>query len=141
MSSPGIKGAQKEMITIHYSKIDALITFRKHFGSPNYFKLFRAFYKLSVITSETQNNPFSLYMDRNSVIRGFKEVFGVENEEVAIRFYHMFVMTDGEMVFRTNPRKIDIESKAYKLEEAAQEPRSYQVDILRFYHICQLLFD
>jgi len=58
-------------------------------------------------------------MDRNSVIRGFPEVFGVENEEVAVRFYKMFVMTDSEMVFRTNPRKLDVESEAYKLEEAS----------------------
>jgi hypothetical protein len=42
-----------------------------------------------VIPEEAQNNPFAIYMDRLSTIRGFQEVFGIKEDEVAIRFYKM----------------------------------------------------
>jgi len=34
-------------------------------------------------------------MDENSSARGFKYIFGIEMEEVAIRFYRMFVEPQG----------------------------------------------
>jgi len=74
-------------------------------------------------------------MDRNSVIRGFKEVFGVDNEEIAVRFYKLFVMSDAELIFRTTPRRPELDQTAWKREESLLEPPLYQVDILRFYHI------
>jgi hypothetical protein len=51
---------------------------------------------LSEITPETENNVFNLYIDENSMIRGFDTVFGVDIEEVAIRFFKIFVEPPGK---------------------------------------------
>ena len=90
-----------KMIIIPEYKITKLIEYRNFFGSPTFFKIFRAFYKLSNIPYETQNNPFALYMDRESCIRGFKEVFDISFEEIAVRFYKMFTLSDDELFMKT----------------------------------------
>ena len=64
---------------------------------------------LSKIPSDAQNNPFAMYMSQRSCIRGFKFVFGIDIEEVAIRFYNLFV--DQEAV-----------------------PRVYEIDVVQFFN-------
>jgi hypothetical protein len=92
---------KNKIIVIKEAVISQLCKFRKQFGTPSFFKLFRAFYKLCNITTETQNNPFELFMDRKSCLRGFKEVFGIDIEEVALRFFRLFTLSDKEVIFKT----------------------------------------
>jgi hypothetical protein len=42
------------------------------------------------IPDDAQNNPLILYMDENSVLKGFRATFGIQNEEIALRFYKLF---------------------------------------------------
>ena len=46
---------------------------------------------LSNVPLDAQNNPFAIYMDDKSVIKSFKAVFGIESEELALRFHRLFV--------------------------------------------------
>jgi len=62
-----------------------------YFGIENYLKLFHIFYVLSQVTEETQNHPLLLFMDQRSVVKGFRFIFDIDIEEVAIRFYTLFV--------------------------------------------------
>lgn len=57
----------------------------------NFFNIFSCFYLLSRIPKSAENNPYALYMDEKSVVEGFRATFGIENEEVALRFYKIFV--------------------------------------------------
>ena len=98
------------------SKVNDLIKYREIFGHPNFFKVFRAFYALSHIPEESQNNPLVLYMNRGSCIKYFERVFGHENEEVAIRFNELFVEPDGL-------------------------PKMYNIDIFRFYYVMSTIFE
>jgi hypothetical protein len=76
--------------------IRELHSFKEHFGIENFFNIFKCFYLLSEITAETENNVFNLYIDENSMNRGFDTVFGVNIEEVAIRFFKLFVEPPGK---------------------------------------------
>ena len=64
------------------------------------------------INDDTENNIFSLYMDPFSVVRGFDSVFGVDVEEVAIRFFNLFV-------------------------EPLGKPKMQKIDINRFYYVAK----
>ena len=79
------KGA-RSMIHITREDCDELMKYRHFFGAPNFFKLFRSFYKLANIPEDAQNNPFSIILDENSVKRGFEDVFGIKNQELSLRF-------------------------------------------------------
>lgn len=77
-------------VPISEQEVRALHDYRKDFGQELFFKLFRAYYKLCVIPEDAQNNPFGIYMDRQSAIRGFEEIFGIKEEEIAVRFCKLF---------------------------------------------------
>jgi len=40
-------------------------------------------------------------MDRSSTIRGFKEVFDIDMEEIAVRFYNIFTLPEEEIMSKT----------------------------------------
>ena len=65
--------------------------YKEHFGIVNFLNIFRVFYMLSNIPKEAENNPFAIYMDQSSAIRGFSAAFGIDYEEMAVRFYNLFV--------------------------------------------------
>ena len=67
-----------------------LSKFKEHFGIENFYNIFKCFYYLTNISYDTENNVFKLFMDPISVVRGFDVVFGVDVEEVAIRFFKLF---------------------------------------------------
>jgi len=46
---------------------------------------------LSNVPEDAENNPFAIYMDQKSVIHGFRATFGIYNEEVALRFFSLFI--------------------------------------------------
>ena len=54
-------------------------------------------------------------MDENSAIKGFKAVFGIDNEEIAVRFYRLFVLPVNKHV------KMD------------------KISLLRFYYVVTLM--
>jgi hypothetical protein len=76
---------------IELDEVKELYSYRIHFGLENFFNIFRCFYMLSNIPKTAQNNPFLLYMDENSVKAGFKAVFGIDIEEISLRFYRLFI--------------------------------------------------
>lgn len=43
-------------------------------------------------------------MDKASTIRGFKEVFDIDNEEIAIRFYKVLTISKEEIMNLTLPK-------------------------------------
>jgi hypothetical protein len=125
----------ESLIIIGEHKVRKLVKFREQFGSPTFFKVFRAFYKLSLITFETQNNPLALYMTRQSCIRGFKEVVGLDVEELAARFFALFTVSKAELLAKT--------AHGYKHRE---DTRSYparkdKVSLLRFLKVVWCLID
>lgn len=65
------------MVLVDEKKVYDLIWYRTFFGNPNFFKIFRAFYKLANVPEDAQNNPFAMFLDKNSLMRSFEEVFGV----------------------------------------------------------------
>ena len=71
---------------------------------------------MSNVTPDTENNIFNLYMDTFSVVRGFDTVFGVDVEEVAIRFFNLFV-------------------------EPLGKPKMLKIDINRFYYVVKQICD
>lgn len=83
-------------------------------GLNNFFNIFHCFYMLSKVPRHAQNNPFALYMDEASVVRGFHATFGIDCEEVAIRFYKLFLLPPSE---------------------TADGKRMKSVDLLRFYEV------
>jgi hypothetical protein len=69
---------------------------------------------MSQIPECAENNPFSLYMDKESCLQNFKHLFGVDNEEVALRFFTMF----------TTPE---------------HKPFKPKVGILRWFNVCSMI--
>lgn len=65
--------------------------FKEHFGFENFYNIFNCFYLLSYIPEDAENNPLAIYMDQKSVIHGFRATFGIYNEEVALRFFLLFI--------------------------------------------------
>ena len=134
------------MIHIAGSYVQELVKYKGKFGAPNFFKLFRAFYKMCVIPKEAQNNPMCLYMDRASTIRGFKEVFNIDNEEIAIRFYKVLTISKEEIMMITLPKTEIANYNGKKMMESSssginlssannQYKRIYKIDLLRFYEV------
>ena len=96
------------VVLLNDRQISDFISFRAFFGNFNFFKIFRSFYRLANVPADAQNNPFSLRLDKNSLRRSFKDVFGIDNNELAIRFLQMFTDSIGL-------------------------PKMHKVDIIRFY--------
>ena len=96
------------MILINDKQISDFVSFRAFFGNRNFFKIFRSFYRLANVPADAQNNPFSLRLDKNSLRRSFKTVFGINNNELAIRLAGLFTDSIGL-------------------------PKMQKVDIIRFY--------
>ena len=63
------------------TKVHELIAFRTIFGGPDFFKLFRAFYALSHVPEEAQNNPLVIHMNSSSCIKYFEKVFVHDNKD------------------------------------------------------------
>lgn len=85
------EGAGKLMDLVLADQVRRLHARKEHFGVENFINVFNCFYLLSNVPRDAQNHPLALYMDAASAQRGFHAAFGVECEEVAIRFYHLFV--------------------------------------------------
>ena len=68
-----------------------LLKYKYTLGNLNFLNVFHCFYMLSNVPLDAQNNPFAIYMDDKSVIKSFKAVFGIESEELALRFHRLFV--------------------------------------------------
>ena len=107
---------QANMVLVDEKKIFDLVWYRSVFGNANFFRIFRSFYRLANIPEDAQNNPFAMFLDKNSLSRSFADVFGVENNELASRL-------------------------ACMLQESLDLPRLRKIDILRFYHILSELFE
>ena len=58
--------------------------------------IYRIFEALSRCSPDQTATPISLTMDINSCINGFASVFNINLEEVAIRFYKLFVHPEGQ---------------------------------------------
>jgi hypothetical protein len=98
--SPGVPAKEKLVLSttlVNETQIFELVQFRAHFGGPNFFRVFRMFYQLSNVPEDAQNNPFALYLDEASLVRNFESVFGVKNEEVAVRFFRLFIAPLGQL--------------------------------------------
>lgn len=89
-------------------------------GLKNFFNVFHCFYMLSKIPKYAQNNPFAIYMDEESVLRGFQATFGIDCEEVAIRFYKLFLLPP---------------------HETPDKKRMKCVELLRFFEVINELID
>ena len=59
-------------------------------------------------------------MDRSSTIRGFKEVFDIDMEEIAVRFYNIFTLPEEEIMSKTNN---------YKQKSNSGEKKEYEQKI------------
>lgn len=68
----------------------ALSFYKEHFGPENFFNIFKCFYQLAHVPENAQNNPAELYIDRSSMVKGFKITFGIDFEEVAVRVFNLF---------------------------------------------------
>ena len=79
------------ILTISAEQCRELQRYKDAFGPANFYNVFRCFYLLSQIPSDADNNPFALYIDQASMVRGFFATFGVDYEEVAIRLFNLFV--------------------------------------------------
>lgn len=101
---------EKAKDVIEYDEVRELYSYKEHFGIENFYNILRCFYLLSNIPKDAENNPFTLYMDGPSAVRGFKPCFGIDIEEVALRFYRLFIQPVGKT------------------------KRLYKIGILRFYH-------
>lgn len=78
------------MIHVDAEIIIELIHYRDYFKDPQFFKLFRIFYSMANIPEDAENNVFKVYIDKHSIIKNFHKNFGIESEEIAIRFFNMF---------------------------------------------------
>ena len=81
----------KNVVIISGDQVRELNSFKEHFGQKNFYNIFWCFYTLANVPADCENNIFALYMDEHSVKRGFKTVFGVEIEEVQLRFFNLFI--------------------------------------------------
>lgn len=45
------------------------------------------FYFMAKIPEDAENNPFAIYIDKKSCLKNFKHVFGIDNLEIATRFF------------------------------------------------------
>lgn len=84
------------MIQVSDDQINELVEYRQFFKDPTFFKIFRIFYALSIVPEDVQNNPFLLFLDKESILKNFYKVFGVDNEEIAIRFYCLLLKVKGK---------------------------------------------
>ena len=91
VSDPELVPEESKKDQIELDEVKELFSYKIHFGLENFFNIFRCFYLLSNIPKTAQNNPFLLYMDENSAKAGFNAVFGIDIEEIAIRFYRLFI--------------------------------------------------
>lgn len=128
------------MIVISENKIRKLCMYRERLGSPTFFKVFRAFYKLCQLSHETQNNPFALFMDRQSCIRGFGLAFGVNVRfpgmmEIASRFFNLFTISEEEIMIKTS------DTYSPKQDRRVYPERAHQVGLLRWFKVILLLLD
>lgn len=96
--------------------IKDLFFHRKLLGMANFLNFFRVFYMLAEIPKDAQNNPLAMYMSQRSCIRGFKYVFGIDIEEVAIRFYNLFV-------------------------DQTAVPKVYEIDVVQFFNTAIIMAD
>lgn len=85
--------AMPEVVTVSDNYLTDLTACRHALGSANFFKVFRTFYYLANIPKNTHNNPMALFIDKNSLMTHFTQVFGLANSEIAVRFYNMLVDT------------------------------------------------
>lgn len=108
------------IVPLSRESIVRLFQMKYHFGVENFFNIFHCFYMLSNIPKGAQNNPFALFMDQKSVLRGFAATFGVDCEEVAIRFYKLFVVPPSQQI---------------------EKKRVNKIDLIRFYEVVQQLCD
>lgn len=129
------KAALSKLVLIGESKIKKLVAYRELFGAPSFFKIFRAFYKLSHITPDTQNNPFALYMDRASCLRGFAEVFDIEVEEIAVRFFRVFTVSEAELMSRTSYNYCFAQDKKH------YPARKHHIGLMRWLKTIKFLID
>lgn len=113
------------MITIPEDQIAELIEYRKFFKDPQFFKIFRMFYALAVVPEDVQNNPFLLFIDKESVIRNFHNVFDEDNEEIAIRFYNVLLMVKNE--------------KPVKFEDKVLEKKKGEIDVVQYFRTIKKL--
>lgn len=95
VDADGAESRAGKVILLNQEQIRELFVAKKFLGIANFLNIFRAFYLLSEIPKDAQNNPFGIYMTQKSCLRGFKAAFGIDIEEVAIRFYQLFV-SEGE---------------------------------------------
>ena len=113
-------GAKTPMVLntflVNDENVYKLLEHRSYFGPANFFRVFRIFYQLAVTPEDAQNNPFALALDKNSVVRNFEGAFGIKNEEIAVRFFRLFVAPLGET-------------------------KHYKIDIMRWFFVIQNLCD
>jgi hypothetical protein len=88
--------------------------YKEHFGLENFINIFKTFYYLCDIPHDAENNIFALSINQNSINRGFDTVFGIDIEEVSIRFFNLFVEPQGK-------------------------PKMTNIDILRFFYVVMQL--
>lgn len=143
----------QKMMVVPGTDITALNKYKDHFGKPNFYKLFRSFYKMCQIPKEAQNNPLGIYMDKNSVVRGFKEVFDIDNEEIAIRFYKVFTVSKAELMHLTVPKTIEQQGNAWASTASCSDidighkkgqpqfHRIYNINLLRFMEVMMEFLD
>jgi hypothetical protein len=115
-TSPGKTPMILNTFLVNDDNVYKLIEHRTFFGAPNFFRIFRIFYELAVIPEDAQNNPFALVLEQHSMVKNFESVFKVENEEVAVRFFKLFIAPLGQ-------------------------PKTYKIDIMRWYFVIQNLCD
>ena len=61
----------KQKDCLEFDEVRELFSYKEHFGPENFYNIFRCFYLLSNIPREAENNPFALFMDGASAVRGF----------------------------------------------------------------------
>jgi hypothetical protein len=58
-----VGGEEPKISFITLDQVRELLGYRDKFGLPSFLKIFRAFYLLSKIPRDMENNPFALVMD------------------------------------------------------------------------------
>jgi len=101
---------EKDQLVVSLSRETVVKLFKLKFlfGIENFLNIFHCFYMLSKIPKNAQNNPFALYMDESSVLRGFEATFGINCEEVAIRFYRLFLIPPNETHDKKRMKKVEL---------------------------------
>ena len=80
------------MNIVNAETVAALSFYKEHFGPENFFNIFKCFYQLATIPEDAQNNPNELFIDEKAMIEGFPVTFGVDYEEIAVRFFNLFAI-------------------------------------------------